>query len=48
MRVLQTKEIKAVSGAGLLTSVVVNGAKGLVMVGKGVAHATGTVLKILI
>jgi len=48
MRVLQIKEVKAVSGAGLLTTVVVQGAKGLVTVGKGVAHATGTVLKFLI
>ncbi|MGC4061017.1 MAG: hypothetical protein QM749_09340 [Aquabacterium sp.] len=48
MRVLQTKEIKAVSGAGLLTSVVVDGAKGLFYVGKGVFSATGSVLRFLI
>jgi hypothetical protein len=48
MRVLQTKEIKAVSGAGLLTSVVVDGAKGLFYVGKGVVNATGSVLRFLI
>lgn len=48
MRVLQTKEIKAVSGAGLLTSVVVGGAKGLYYMGKGVASATGSVLRFLI
>jgi hypothetical protein len=44
MRVLQVKEVKAVSGAGLITSA----AKGLFYVGKGLVHATGTILRILI
>ncbi|MFT3858835.1 MAG: hypothetical protein QM742_18615 [Aquabacterium sp.] len=48
MRVLQVKEVKAVSGAGILTSVVVSGAKGLYYVGKGVVQTTGTLFRILI
>lgn len=48
MRVLQTKEVKAVSGAGLIGSVLTTGAKGVYYVGKGLLHATGTLFRILI
>lgn len=48
MRVLQVKEVKAVSGAGLVTSVVTTGAKGLYYVGKGLVQTTGSLLRILI
>lgn len=48
MRVLQSTEVKAVSGAGLITSVVSTGAKGLYYVGKGLVKTTGTLFRILI
>lgn len=48
MRVLQVKEVKAVSGAGLIGSVLTTGAKGLYYVGKGLVHTTGTILRILL
>ena len=48
MRVLQTQEVKAVSGAGLVTSVVVNGAKGVYYLGKGLVHTTGSILRFII
>lgn len=48
MRVLEVKEVKAVSGAGLITSVVSTGAKGLYYVGKGLVKTTGTLFRILI
>jgi hypothetical protein len=48
MRVLQSTEVKTVSGAGLLTSVVKTGAKGLYYVGKGLVQTTGTLFRILI
>lgn len=48
MRVLEVKEVKAVSGAGLLTTVVKTGARGLYYVGKGVVQAGSTIFRILI
>ena len=48
MRVLASKEIKAVSGAGLITSVLSTGAKGLYYVGKGLVSTTGSLFRILI
>ena len=44
MRVLQTTEVKAVSGAGIITGAV----KGLYYVGKGLVQTTGTIFRILI
>jgi len=48
MRVLQSTEVKAVSGAGLITGVVRTGAKGLYYVGKGLIQTTSTLFRILI
>lgn len=48
MRVLQVNEVKAVSGAGLVTSVVTTGAKGVYYLGKGLVRTTGSLLRVLI